>query len=380
MELYTIGRDYLKTDLIDEFYSVIWTERYYGDSEVELVVPVTMEMITKLPVGTFLSLEESDELMILQTMNIEDGRMKLSGISLLHWLNNRFVRTSASHKDRYWYLTGTSAGRILWAIVYNMCCVGSPYLDGSIPTGIANPEQLAIPGLGLNNYDTSGDPIEVGIPYGPVYDAMHEIAKTYEIGMQIIFDPSQGSPLGFRSYKGLNRTSGQTDNPVIRFSPQMDSFTDIKELQSIAALKTLVYAFAPGLNPAEGADPPEVDLRTTPGVSALTGTQYTGFDLRALMIFSEDITTDMVEGSSENLLGILNSRAQDALIANHYVKTVDGEIVPDNQFQYGTHYSLGDVIEVESTTGTVQTARVTEYIRSQDNSGEKAYPTVSIIE
>jgi hypothetical protein len=306
--------------------------------------------------------------------------MKLSGISLLPWLNNRFVRASSAHKDRYWYISGDSAGYVLWAIVYNMCCQGSPYLDGTIPINIANPEQLVIPGLGLNDYDTSGDPIQVGVPYGPVYDAMVEIAKTYEVGMQIVFDPSQEFPLGFRSYKGLDRTSGQTDNPAIRFSPEMDSFTDIKELQSIAALKTLVYTFAPGLNPAENADPPEVDLRTTPGVSALTGTQYTGFDLRAQMIFADDITTDMVEGSSANLLAILNSRAQDALTSAHYVKTVDGEIVPDNQFQYGTHYNLGDVIEVEGNTGTVQLARVTEYIRSQDSAGEKAYPTVSVIE
>ena len=53
--------------------------------------------------------------------------------------------------------------------------------------------------------------------------------------------------------------------------------------------------------------------------------------------------------------------------------------MPDNQFQYGIHYNLGDVIEVEGNTGVVQSARITEYIRSQDAAGEKAYPTVSMI-
>jgi hypothetical protein len=60
------------------------------------------------------------------------------------------------------------------------------------------------------------------------------------------------------------------------------------------------------------------------------------------------------------------------------VKSVDGEIVPDSQFQYGVDYNLGDVIEVEGNTGVIQTARITEYIRSQDQAGEKSYPTVSM--
>ena len=72
MEPYTLNRRFLKQDVIDGFNSIIWTERYYGDSEVELVVPATTEMIQKLPVGTFLGLDGSDEVMILETMNIED--------------------------------------------------------------------------------------------------------------------------------------------------------------------------------------------------------------------------------------------------------------------------------------------------------------------
>ena len=68
------------------------------------------------------------------------------------------------------------------------------------------------------------------------------------------------------------------------------------------------------------------------------------------------------------------------LLTNRYIKSVDGEIVPDNQFKYGVHYNLGDVIEVEGNTGVIQAARITEYIRSQNNAGEKAYPTVSMIE
>jgi sulfur carrier protein ThiS len=378
MEPYTLARDFEKQDVIDGFKSCIWTERYYGDSDVIIVTSPTQDMISKLSVGTFLSINESEEIMIIETLNLEDGNLKASGIGILPWLNNRFIRISAAHEDRYWYMSGMPAGQILWEIIYAMCISGSPYLSGVVDIGIDNPEKLAIPNLLLRSYDMSGPTIEVGVPYGPIYDALREIATTFEVGMKITLEPLvEGSDLylNFSSYKGLDHTSDQSINPVVRFSPTMDSFTDIKELQSIAALKTLVYAFAPGLTPAEG-DP---DLRTDPGVASLTGPQYTGFDLRALLVFADDITTDMVGGSSDNLLNVLNSRAQDALSNNRFIVTVDGEIVPDSQFQYGIHYNMGDIIEVQGNSGIIQTARITEYIRTQDNSGSRAYPTVTVI-
>lgn len=376
MDISTLNRKFLKQDTIDAFKSVIWTERYYGDSDVELVVPATTEMIKKLLPGTFLALDQSDEIMILETFNIEGGELKVTGMSLLPWLNNRFIRTSPKHEDQYWALTGTP-GWLLWAIVYYMCCAGSPYLTGANPIGVTNPQQLIIPGLGLKDYDKSGSNVTVGVPYGPVYDAMREIATTYEIGMQITLESATDSAysLGFRSYKGLDRTTGQTLYPPVRFSPQMDSLADIKELQSIAALKTLVYVFASN-NPVDANDIP---LATTPGVSALSGSQYTGFDLRALLVFASDITTDMVGGSAANLLAVLNSRAKDELNNNRFQKAVDGEIVPTNQFKYGIHYNLGDVIEVQGNSEVVSTSRVVEYIRSQDETGERAYPTVAML-
>lgn len=375
MELYTLTREYAKKDIIDGFTSIIWTERYYGDSQVELVVPLTMDMIGKLPEGTFLGLEESDELMIIETANLADGKLKLSGISVLPWLDNRFVRTSSNHSHQHWSLEAENPGWALWAMIYNMC-VGGQYLDGTTSIGIPNPEKFIIPGLGLYDYDKSGEPLKVAVPYGPLYKAMLEFAKTYEIGMQILLDISSPTPLLYRNYKGMDRTTAQTDNPVVRFSPEMDSLSDIEEVRSLKEFKTHAYVFVPGLEPQEG----QPDIRTTPGISILSDEEYTGFDLRAKLVLASDITTDQVSGNSGHLIDVLNSRALTELTNSKYIKTVDGEIVPDSQFQYGVDYSLGDIIEVEGNTGTVQRCRITEYIRSQDNNGEKAYPTVTAIE
>ena len=371
MELFTLNRNFIEQYVIDKFISAIWTERYYGDSEIELVVPPTQDMIQRLPVGTFVGLVGSKEIMIVDTADNEGGKLKVTGSSLLSFLNNRFIRTSNKHEDRYWYLSGMTPGQILSYIVQQMCIDG-PYLNGSTPTGIPNPAALKIPGLSIKSSDTSGSNVSIGVPFGPVYDALRDIATTYLVGMQITLESVSDTSysIQFRSYKGVDRTSGQSVNPPVRFSPQMDTLTDIKELQSIASFMTLAYSFAPS-NPG--------GLAAAPGSDSLHDAPYTGFDLRALMTFEEDITTDMVGGNAATLLSLLNTRAHNALANHPFSKAVDGEIVPLNQFQYGVNYNLGDLIEVQGNSGVVQTSRVTEYIRAQDDAGERAYPTVAML-
>lgn len=364
MELFTLNRQFLRQQMIDAFVSVIWTERYYGDSEVELIVPATTEMIQALPVGTFLGSVDSKEIMLIDTIDIEAGTLKVTGGSLLSFLNNRFIRVTAAHEDRYWYFSGPP-GWALWAIVYYQC------VSGQYPAGVPDPTVFIIPGLTVVAYNNDGW-TDFAVPYGPVYDAMRDIATTYEIGMQITLESASnaGYSLGFRSYKGLDHTSGQNVNTIIRFSPQMDSLTDIKELQSNKSQATIVYSFAPG-NP-DG-------LATVAGASSLAGASYTGFDMRAMMTFEEDITTDQVGGDPNVLTSILNSRANLALTNNRFAKAIDGQIVPLHQFQYGVDYNLGDIIEVQGNSQIVQTSRVTEYIRSQDDAGLKEYPTVAML-
>ena len=372
MELFTLDRKFLRQDTLDEFHSAIWTERYYGDGEAELVVPATPKMMQRLKEGTFLGLVGSDEIIIIEKQEVdEESKLKVTGNSLLKFLNNRFVRTSAAHQDRYWTIT-QSPGYILWMIVYYMCIDG-PYLNGQTPIGIPNPQSLKIPGLIHGGNDDTLPQVTIAVPYGPVFDALLSIATTYQLGMSLtlVEATDAGYSIAFRNYRGLNRTSAQSVNAQVRFSSSMDSLTDIQELRSIEQFKTHTYSFAPS-NPG--------DLATTPGSAQYTNVNYTGFDLRALMIFCEDITTDTIGGDANVLLNILNTRARDALTDHHFIKVVDGEIVPTAQFKYGVHYYMGDIIELQGNSGIVQNARVTEYIRSQDESGEHAYPTVAVLD
>jgi hypothetical protein len=229
-----------------------------------------------------------------------------------------------------------------------------------------------------------------------VYDALRTIAEQYKVGMRITLKDSDKT-LRFRSYKGTNRTSKQSANHIVRFSPEMDSLASINELRSIADFKTLVYSYASSLAKVDTTDPhiPNVWLQqdNKPGISRRTTEEgkYTGFDLRAKILLATDIQVktdlddatdpvDTVSGKQAELLDILNNRADKELKQNNYIRTVDGEVAPTNLFQYGRDYDLGDIIEVQGNTNLVEVSRVTEYIRTQSSEGEKAYPTVVAID
>lgn len=374
MELFTLDDGFRKDKVVEAFNSVIWTERYYGDGDVTLVAPATIENVEKFKPDTKLGINDSDEVNILETQEIDEGILTVTGISLLKWMNNRFIRASADHEEKVWNLTGGyTPGLALMEIVQQML-MPSSYNDGTINIGIpaSVAENFVIPGLSTSSYDGSYGPIvDFPVPYGPIYDALKSIATTYEIGMSLYLYSADADDyvLLFKNYKGLDRTSAQSDRPVVRFSPNMETLSKIKELQSSANHKNLVYIFSSSNHGG---------LATTPGVAGDTGAS--GFDLRAHMTWSENITDDQLGGSGTVLLNLLTNQAARTLDDQKYVALVDGEIVPNGQLKYGTHYSLGDLVEFEGHSGITSTSRVTEYIRSQDETGERAYPTIEVVE
>jgi len=406
MEPCIMNRQFLKQEVVDDFSSLIWTERFYGDSDCELIVPLTRANISRLKEGTFLCIDESDEPMIIETAVIEEGKLKVIGIGITPWLNNRFIRTGVTdpgpnHRKKVWKFKNVKAGAVMWTIVKEMCTSQSQYLNGPKTLGIGSvsrEQELIIPGLTLDNYDSTGKTIaKLAVPFGPVYDALRQIGVTYKVGMQIRLThvDMDSYSLGFRTYTGVDRTTKQTVNPVVRFSAQVDSFSDLKEIRSLATYKTLVYSFASGLEKIDTSDPntdPDTWLQRNCGVARRTKAEgsFTGFDLRAKLLLVEDIKIkeDLDEEDPESTLGgkrtelenILDVRAERELKANPFIASVDGRVAATNMFKCGIDYNLGDIIEVEGLTGSIEISRVTEYIRAHDASGEKEYPTVVAVD
>lgn len=396
MELYALDRGFKRQVVIDNFISAIWTERYYGDDNFEIVVPPTQSLSEALAPGTLMEEASSDIPMIVEDATIEEGVLKVTGISLTQWLNNRFIRSSAYPNDDSWEPDPpTSPGALIAKMInYWATGVGSPYLvdpsvdafghllgDPATIMGMRYPTHLKIPGLTVIAYDDTLPVVEdVSIPYGPLYDAVRDIATAYSIGLKIKLESVTASTysLGFYAYLGVDRTSGQTVNPVVRFSPLDNSLSNIKRLDSLSNTKTLLFGYAPNV------DDDASTYYTTPEYIDLIA--LTGFDIRAEMRSYDEITQDMVVDAGgpidqglvyKSLL--VQKLYQEWKRHGKLISLIDGDI-GNSRFVYGTHYNLGDTIEMEAFENIVSKAIVTEFIRSQDSAGERVFPTVALVE
>jgi len=372
VDIYTRDRNFHKQDEIDAYESAIWTERYAGDGDFELSVEASSDNLLKLPKGQIMMCEGSDQPMILETRDIKDDILKTTGITLTKWLNNRTIRVFSTWKVKEWNLGARKPGQTISYLVQNTVVAGAPIFDGTWPIGIpvAEVQKWIVPGLVIGDIDMTGPDITPAIPFAQLYDTIKAIADSYNVGMKIVIDSvtADDYQISFNTYSGANRTSDQNVNEVIQFSKEMDSFTDIHDLESIADSKTHVYVFAPNADPA---------IILLPGMANNDNTAQ-GFDLRVVQEFAEDIDTSGLD--STGLQNILNQKAATEAGNLKAVSLVDGQIVPTNQIQYGVNYFLGDIVEVKGNTGVLQHARITEYIRSKDAAGEKSYPALAFID
>jgi hypothetical protein len=364
MELYTLDETFLKEYVIDEYMSAIWVERFAKAGDTQIILPVTPERITRLAEGKFLAEQSSDEIMIIESQSIENGLITVKGRTPEAFFNERYIRNSSDPAVSEW-LINDRPGNILAKLVHDVA------ITGVATVGIGDADN-AIPFLVNGTIDQSDAVISKKIPFGPMYDAMLPIAETYKLGMKVYLSRADpfGYELTFTVYKGIDRTSAQLANDLVRFSSAQDSMTNVKQVSSVVGYKTVVYVFPPSWS---SATPPVVIY--APGSSAAAR----GFARRVLVLQASEISADQVTGTA-TLASLMQQAGKDALANNNYTKIVDGEVVPQPQYKYGTNYKLGDLIELVSQDEIVQKAQITEYIRSKDATGERAYPTVSVVD
>jgi len=403
VDLYTLTDQFLSKDPVDEYVSAIWTERYFAKGDTQLVVPYSPENQQKLKDGTYLALRGTKEVMILETQSIENNLMTIVGQALPGFLDNRIA----------WFRNpnyGTGEGQTEDKIVdYSLPPEGEEptmsageFISHVVDKMVINPVPIAganfngpgkeanldwdfeiIPNLEIGDIDLTGPPERFTFPTGPIYKGIETLAQRAGMGFTLYLDHadiSTGYVLVFKTYRGVDRTTGGT-HPLVRLTPDMDSLSGLKEIRSRAQFKNVVYVWYKGERTIHYADP--------------TAPKPEGFERRVLVVDAEGepvgrkvkvdyglpyggTWTRYVVGAEE-IAAFREQNAKDALANYNYILAIDGETSPQNDYTYGVDYGLGDIIELEGITGGISKARVTEYIRSEDTTGEREYPTISVI-
>ncbi len=357
MDLYILDSLYRPVDVVDEFISLIWTERFKRYGDFQLILNATSAFRNLLPAGTRVMIERSFRVMTVET--IEDTTddenreiLKLKGRSLEYILDNRLARGILGDLTitPKWILEGTPT-EIARQIFHDICV-----------TGILDPGDV-IPGVNESSIfpeDTITEPVdEILVELEPmtVYQAESELADIYDFGYRLVRGTNY--QLYFDVYMGSDRTTRQNILPAVVFSPDMDNLQNSTELTSIALYKNVAYVLS-----AAGSVivyPPDVDP------------EVEGFERNVLVVKADDIKVDDLDAEAK-----MTRRGLDELAKARRFTAFDGEIAQPSNYKYGMDFNLGDLVEIRKNSGGMTSMQVTEQIFVHDEQGERDYPTLTV--
>lgn len=395
--------------VIEEYESCIWTERFVDPGDFTLVVPQTGPNVELLVGGTVLENEESDRPMFIEGLELKDGTLICTGRTLEAFFNQRSLAPIDNADDTaYSPEYFDSPGNILAEIVDDMQA-GSDfggYLD--FPITIAtnhswDPQPQA-----------DGDDVWVKVnKREKVHDLLVRLARQYNIDMRVkrIFELGY-MRLGFTTRNTVDRTSTNDEgNSTVRFSPDDDNLIDVHEVYSAEWDIVVSVVHIPRHFSADGqlgAFQDSIMYGRVDGedtfLDSFDDLNLPAFQTRIVENDGESLTLDWLKSQLFMYYDVLEiptwesltfSEQQDILFGEmkrlaitEYKKAkgkrihaIDGEVT-SSVFRYGIEYKLGDKVEIASGLRanipySIDEKIVTEFIRSLDESGYRAYPTLT---
>lgn len=360
MDLMLLNENFDSIDVVDEYESLIWTQRYNECGDFEIYTVANVGIIRKLKQKRYLyNPDDDDHIMIIENVEIstdstEGNHIKVTG------------RSAESVLDR----------RIIWEQT-----TLDGYLQGQIKKLLEeNVISPSIPERKLQNFifEETDDPFITSLKITKqftgdnLYDSIVEICKTFEIGFKVRL--TNDDKLAFSLYSGADRSYEQFENPHIVFSPNFENLVNTNFYQSNTELKTLALV--------AGEDKAGERRRLVIGDENITG-----YDRRELYVDARDIQSETFdeegnEGqlSEDEYFALLKERGEEKMAEYKNVHTFEGEVMPTINYTFGMDYFLGDIVQIENEYEMQARARISEFIFSESTDGKHQYPTFEIIE
>lgn len=221
MNLLILDNEFNEIGLIDNFESMIWTDRYndYGDFEI-VISPNTLYK-SYLIEGNYAYLKQSEHLMIFETVNtkmdtLDGDKMTASGRSLESILDRRVLVSKLNISS------GTTLNDAIKNII-NDNIINPPNADRKINNFIyVDSEDPKILNEELEELE-----FRIG---DNIYDIISSLCKIYEIGFKVILNEKT---FEFHLYKGKDRSYNNEDNnEVVIFSPKLDNLRKVEHFSS----------------------------------------------------------------------------------------------------------------------------------------------------
>ena len=351
-------------EVIDGFNSKMWVERYAEAGEFTLVAPISSDIRYILPIGTFISHTETTEIMVVENHGIKDNadgatEVTITGRGFETLFENRIVgsnRTFPVVEDISGY--SLASDHLCNQIVY--------MLKDHIYESQLSDDDYAIPYVSVMSVITNlqGSTAR-NIKFDSLYKTMVDLLNIKNYGIKVI-RPGPWSPLASGSpniaivvHEGVDRTSD------IMFSYQSNDITSGEYLWSRRKLKNA--AFISGK-----------------WVATTYTTAPTKANRRVMYIDASDLdqgfTTAPTGAWLSAIISTMQQRGQDAIAAQTDIALTKADIARQGASAvYRRDFDVGDIIYISGDYDEGANMRVTEYVESEDNTGESGYPTLSLI-
>lgn len=364
MELVTLNSNNQPDRLIEQYDSLIWAERFNTISDVQITSGDISRFMTELPKGTLLSLRDSNYVMEVETHLIErkknqPAKLTIKGRGWETILDRRPAISDVAAGVADWSVTVKTPSDAAYYIMEKICVEG--ILDAA---DIFETDMVQFPTP--DDYLTSTGPAKVfAIPKGNLLNAVLTLLKAesredlttdpdtpavVQHGIRAVRPNSSGTAVSIEIYKGVDRSS------TVYFDGTRQLLNDGSYLFSTVGMATTAYILA-----ADSA------AKLEKAVSAPSGL--------ARRVILVDATTSGITDTDA-----LRTQGELSLAEAYETAVFDGSINQElSAYDYGIDYNLGDTVKLVGDYGLDEKAVVTEYIRSVDATGFKAYPTLSTV-
>lgn len=368
-ELLLLDKNFNAIGLIDNYKSLIWTERYCGEGNFELYAPSSIALTALVSAARYIYNKKLKTVMLVETIrmdtNSETGDWTIvTGRTLESLLRRRVVWD-------YTYLTGNFQEGIKRLLQENFISPSDP--NRKFPKLV---------------FKATTDPqiseLTMDVTYWgeEVYEAVVNECAQRGLGfiMRPIFDDNNDDLNGtieFELMSWLDRSYDQDDRPWVAFSPKYDNLFGSRYITSSLEYKNVALVAGREMKDEEG------NYLGQPTVEVSSSSPATGFDRREIFVDASSISDrkdDDTIMTENEYLEVLIDEGNWSLSEKSITSAFDGEAVPTAQFIFGRDYKIGDMVQVENEYGLSCKSRITEIVHTVDDTGETLIPTFMVVE
>lgn len=354
MEATILDTNFNIVGIVDDYQSMIWTERYSEAGDFELYGATNSTIAAYCKMGYFVTIPESDRAMIIESIEVSEetdksNKILVKGRSLESILMRRIVWDQT-------ILTG-SVQNAIYKLIYDSI-LNPTDSNRVIPNFyFLQSTDTAITSLSFESAQFTGDTI---------FDAIKQFADAFEIGFKI--ELIDGKMI-FSLFAGKDRSYAQNVNPYVVFSDDYDNIVSSDFKNNMSNYQNVALVAGEG----EGSERRKIEYYTS-------NTAPSGINRYETFVDARDISSNNGEITDEEYMAELQNRGDAKLAEVEEDWSFDCQIDTQHSYQYGKDYFIGDILQLIGILGIQAQARITEFIRCTDTNGYSAYPQFKIID